>query len=155
MAGVNEGTTNIPSDAQGRHYAGRYREYDGYHYAPRAMGPVTILASAARTTSPTIPKRDNFEMSGVVIVVSSTSITSTPSVTVTILLYDPVSTATLSLLASAAITSVATTTLTIFPGATASANVAANAHLPPVWYLTSVHGDADSITYSITAHLLL
>lgn len=114
----------------------------------------TIFASAARTATPTAVDLQVSHASGITLVIDTTAINLTPSVVFTVLGLDPISGKTWTLLASAAVTAVSTVVLDIWPGATAAANLAANKRLPQSIRVTAVHADADSITYSVTAHLL-
>lgn len=119
-------------------------------------GPFTVLPSAARTAS---PADTDFIVAGVdyrgaIFVIDATAVTLTPAVTVTIQGFDPTSGKTWNILASTAIASVSTTILKIGPGLTAAANAAANDFLPPSFRVDVSHGDADSITYSITGQLI-
>jgi hypothetical protein len=75
-------------------------------------------------------------------------------VVVTVDALDSLSGKAVNLLTSAAITAVSTTTLNIGPGLTAAANLVANAFLGDSVRVTLTHGDADSITYSVAAHLI-
>lgn len=115
----------------------------------------TVLPSAARTASP-----DTFEYEGargvvgLVLVVDATAVTATPALTVSVLGVDRASGKTWTVLASAAIATVSTTILKVRPGLTAAANSVANDALPPVFRIVCSHGDADSITYSVGAHLV-
>jgi hypothetical protein len=110
----------------------------------------TVLPSAARTATP-----DTFEYEfsrtphSVVLVTDATAIAATPSVTVSLLGVDRASGKTWTILAGAAITAVSTQVLKVGPGLTAAANSVANDVIPPVLRISAVHGDADSITYSI------
>ena len=45
--------------------------------------------------------------------------------------------------------------LRVYPGLTASANVTASDVLPATWRVEAVHGDTDSITYSVSANLIM
>lgn len=110
----------------------------------------TVLASAARTA--TVASADQYNPDGwrgLHLVIDATAITATPSVVFTIQGKDPVSGQYYTILASAAVTAVSTTVLRVFPGATAAANTVANDTLPAIWRVNAVHGDADSITYSV------
>jgi hypothetical protein len=114
-----------------------------------------ILASAARTATPAAITIYNPCASGLHLIVDVTASASTPSVVITVSGVDPVSGQIYTVLASAAFTgSVETRVLKIFPGATAATNLAANDFLPKVVQISFVHGDADSITYSVGAHFL-
>lgn len=113
----------------------------------------TILASAARTATPTI---DDFRVGragGLVVVIDVTAIVTTPSVVFTILGKDEVSAATWTILASAAVTATGTTVLQVHPTITAVANSKAAELVPALFTMTAVHADADSITYSVTASI--
>lgn len=113
----------------------------------------TVYASAARTATPDteeleLPKgcrTGHF-------VIDCTASAATPSVVFTVLGVDRASGKTYTILASAAITGTGTTVLRVGAGLTAAANLVANDTLPPVIRLQAVHGDADSITYSLGAN---
>lgn len=128
----------------------------------------TIYASLARTASPTPVEVQEFwraetlatvqpladdSFDGVRLIIDVTAITLTPSVVFNVEGFDDLSGKWYLLLASAAITAVGTTVLTIGPGMPVTVNVGANAVLPRRWRVRPVHGDADSITYSVGAQL--
>lgn len=115
----------------------------------------TLLSSAARTATVATADQRNAEHRGVRVHINVTAIAASPSVVATVQGKDPVTGDYYDLLASAAITAAGDTWLVVYPGATAAANAAANSALPPVWRVNLVHGDADSITYSVTAELLI
>jgi hypothetical protein len=119
-----------------------------------APATATILASAARTTDPTIADQTNAGYRGVHLIINVTAITATPSVVPTIKGKDPVSGSYYSLLVGTAITATGMTVLKVAPGITPVANGAAADYLPATWTVTMVHGDSDSITYSVGAVLL-
>lgn len=113
----------------------------------------TILGSTARTATPSV---DTFRVGGaseITVVVECTAVTATPSVVFTLQGIDEVSSATWTLLASAAVTATGTTVLQVAPGLTAAANTHASELVPSAITMTAVHADADSITYSVTAHV--
>lgn len=114
----------------------------------------TIYSSAARTADPKVEDIPNASYRGLHLVIDVTAVSATPSVVFTIKGKDPVSGQVWTILASAAITATGTTVLRVYPGLTAAANAVASDVLPPVWQVTAVHADADSITYSVTAHLV-
>jgi hypothetical protein len=114
---------------------------------------VSILASAARTATPADVELEAGGHRGLVLVVDVTAVTLTPSITVTVKGLDPVSGQDWTILASAAITTVSTTVLRVHPSLTAAANLVAEDLLAPQMAVAVAHGDADSITYSVTAHL--
>ena len=59
------------------------------------------------------------------------------------------------ILASAAVTAISTTVLRVYPGLVAVANGAISFPLPKTWRVEAVAADADSITYSVTADLMV
>ena len=122
--------------------------------ANRENEVVTLLSSAARTATVATAGQINKSKTGVIITIDVTAIAATPSVVFTIQGFDPVSGKYYTILASAAVTGVSTVTMRVFPGCTAAANVAANDILPRDWRVNCVHGDADSITYTVSAILV-
>lgn len=114
----------------------------------------TLYASAARTATPTAVTVRTDRARGCVIVVDATAATATPGVTVKVEGVCPTSGQVYTILASAAITAISVTTLTIYPGITAAANVSASAVLPQTIKVTFTHVDADSITYSASLVLI-
>ena len=120
-----------------------------------AGGLIAVYASAARTADPTPEVYSNVDgYRGLHLVIDATASAATPSVVFTIEGYSALGNDFYTLLASAAITGAGTTVLRVFPGATAAANLVANDCLPPFWRVKAVHGDADSLTYSVAALLL-
>lgn len=89
------------------------------------------------------------------VTIHRTAATASPSVVPTIEGYDEVSGQWVTLLTGAAITGTGTTTLTLYPGVTVSANVAVSDVLPRTWRVTMTAADADSLTYSVGANLIL
>ena len=117
---------------------------------------ITVLASAARTATPTVGtfRVARGDVDGLVFVIDVTAVTATPSVVFTIVGVDPISTKTWTILASAARTETGTTVLRVHPSLTGSSNLIAKDVIPTYWSVTAVHGDADSITYSAVAYLV-
>lgn len=116
----------------------------------------TYLASAARTATPTkldvtVPKG----CKGVRVVVDATAAAATPSVVFTIQSKDKLSGKYSTLLASAAVTGVSTNVYLVYPGATAAANLVANLPVGEIIAVDCVHGDADSLTYSVGLEFLI
>lgn len=116
---------------------------------------ITLLASAARTASNDTADQTNYNGRGVHIVIDVTAIAATPSVVFTVQGKDALSGKYYTLLASTAIVGTGTTVLRIFPGATAAANLTANDILPRTWRVSIAHDNADSITYSVGASVIL
>lgn len=113
----------------------------------------TIYASAARTATPTAVTRRVDKYTGCVLIIDVTAISATPSV-VPKIEGVAASGAVYPLLTGAAITATGQTALKIYPGITASANVAVSDVLPQTIKVTLTHGDADSITYSVDLVLI-
>lgn len=113
-----------------------------------------ILSSAARTATVNSSDFNNNEYRGAQIVIDVTAVAATPSVVFSVEGYDDISGQYYSILDSAAITGTGTTVLTVYPGATASANVSTGNVIPATWRITATHADADSITYSVGANLV-
>lgn len=114
----------------------------------------TILASAARTATPTKVDQDNLYWRGVVVTIDVTAVTSTPSVVFTIQGKSTLGSDYYTILASAAVTGTGQTVLRVYPGLVAATNLVANDVLPRVWAVDAVHGNANSITYSVSANLI-
>ncbi|AMV25513.1 hypothetical protein VT84_14030 [Gemmata sp. SH-PL17] len=118
------------------------------------MQYVTPFTSAARTTTGNSGDLSNKQHRGLHLVIDATAATSTPSVVFTIQGKDPVSGQYYTILASAAITGVSTTVLRVYPALTAAANATANDVLPQTWRVLATHGNANSLTYSVSACLI-
>lgn len=114
-----------------------------------------LLASSARTATVSSSNQTNLDYRGVHIHIKTTAASATPSVVPTVEGYDETSGSWYTLLTGAAITGTGSVTLKVYPGITASANVAVSDVLPRTWRLTMTHADADSITYSAGANLIL
>ena len=117
-----------------------------------------VLPSAARTASPDTQEfrvdRRGVAPTALILTIDATAVTATPALTVTINRVDPVSGKVTALLSSAAIATVSTTVLKVGPLLAASANAVAQDYMPPVFRIDCVHGDADSITYSVGGQLV-
>jgi len=87
-------------------------------------------------------------------VVDVTAVGVTPSITVTLESQDLTSGKWYPLLTSAAISTVSTTVLRVYPGATVAANLSANDVLAESVRVTVTHGNGTTITYSVSAHLI-
>lgn len=114
----------------------------------------TIFSSAARTATANGTSQNNRFHKGIVFTVDMTAVTATGSIVFTLQGYDSLSAKWYTILASAAVTTVATTTYTAFPGAPATANVSANFQLPKTWRIIATAANAVSMTYSVGADLL-
>jgi len=116
---------------------------------------IELLASLARTANVDTPDQTNFGHKGLHLIIDVTAISLTPSVVPTIQGKDPLSGKYYDILVGVAITATGTTVLKVYPGVTASANVAASDVLPLIWRLHMEHADTDSITYSVAANLVV
>lgn len=115
---------------------------------------LTVYSSAARTATPTAPTLGTSGAHGCHIVIDVTASAATPSVVPTIDGLDDLSGKWYTLLTGAAITGTGTTVLKIYPGITVAANVSASDIIPSQIRVVMTHADADSITYSVSAHLM-
>lgn len=114
----------------------------------------TLVESAARTASHTTEWVENDHFRALAIAIDVSASADTPALTVTVQgkdhlgeAYDIVSSQTFD-------GTVEKDQLYVYPGAPATAEESNPAVLPRFWRLSCVHGDADSITYSIGyAHL--
>ena len=115
---------------------------------------ITLTAAGAGTTNGADMKNPGCR--GVQVTVDITAIGGTPTLTVTIQGKDRVSGKYYTLLASAALGSVATTVLRVFPGAAAAANTIANDQVPEDWRVIAVvAGTTPSVTATIGACLIV
>ena len=112
------------------------------------------FASAARTATPVPAELTTEGARGLHLVITVTAVTATPSVVPAIEGYDPLSTTWYTLLTGVAITATGTTILKIYPGIATLANGAASDVVPETIRVVMTHGDSDSITYSVAAHLV-
>ncbi len=116
---------------------------------------LTYLVLAARTATPTKQNKANtVKARGAVIVIDVTAIAATPSVVFTVQGFDSASGKYYTILASAAIVGTGTTILRVYPGLTAAANLVASDVMPRIWAIDAVHGNANSITYSVGVNLI-
>lgn len=121
----------------------------------RSNEDFTVLASAARTALVNSSDFTNRNARGVHIVINVTAIVSAPSLVFTVQGKDSVSSAYYTILVSAAIVGTGTTVLRIYPGLTAAANVTVSDVLPRQWRVSVAVGNANSITYSVGASLIV
>lgn len=105
------------------------------------MSQRTVYASAARTATPTAvivtPRQGESTLR---VIVDVTAITSTPSITVTVDVFDTAANKYVTVLTSSAITTVSSNALTVVTGIAGRVRV------------TVTHGNANSITYTVGAH---
>jgi hypothetical protein len=115
---------------------------------------ITVLASAARTTTQTQADQTNYNHRGIIVVLDMTTV-GTGSVTLEIDGKDPVSGKYYALLTGAAVTTNSTNVYRVYPGLTAAANATANDVLPRTWRIKVTANNANSATYSVGAMILL
>lgn len=113
-----------------------------------------IYASAARTATPTAVVVNTSRIKAIRLVLDVTAITATPDLTVKIDAVDNTSGKFVNLLTSASVATVSTNTYAIALGITVAANLTASTFLTDAVRITVTHGDADSATYTLTAHLI-
>lgn len=113
----------------------------------------TLYASAARTATPTAVTVPRGRYRAIKLVIDITA-GSTLSITPKIEGVDSVSGKVFALITGAALTGVSTTVLTVYPGATAAANLTVNDRLPDYLKVTVTHGNATSCTYTVAVHLI-
>jgi hypothetical protein len=115
-----------------------------------------VLASAARTATVSSATFNNVNFRGGQFIIDVTAVPgAAPSVVFSIEARDATSGTFFSLLDSVAIVAVGQTVLRVYPGLTAVANLVASDLLPWQWRVTATHGNANSITYSVGANLML
>ena len=117
--------------------------------------PRILLASAARTADTTAGPYSNPKHRGLHVIIDVTAAAATPSVVPHIQAQDPASGNWYDILVGVAITGVGTTVLKVYPGLAAVANQVADQGLPGLWRLFMDAADADPLTYSVGAHLLV
>jgi predicted secreted protein len=96
----------------------------------------------------------NYRGRGIKVVLDMTTV-GTGSVTLTIKGKDTASGKYYTLLAGAAVTTNSTNVYTVFPGATASANVSANDMLPRTWQVVVTANNANATTYTVGASVIV
>ncbi len=115
---------------------------------------LTVFASGAQTATQTQADQTNNTAKGIKVVLDMTNVGAGPSVTLEIDGKDAASGKYYSILTGAAVTTVSTNVYTVYPGLTASANVAANDVLPHTWRVKVTANNSNSGTYSVGASLL-
>lgn len=110
---------------------------------------VTLLASAARTTTQTSADITTFNLAGITVVLDMTVVAASPSVTLTINGKDPASGKYYNLLTGAAVVAITTNVYRIMPALTAVANKDVNAYLPRTIQIVVTANNANSGTYSV------
>lgn len=109
---------------------------------------VPLIPSASRTVTNYSDRQDNLKSKGVIVDINVTD-AGTGSVTLSIQRWNPATSTWVDMLATAAITTATTGTLTLFPGSAVTANVSANASLPRGWRVAVTHNNANAMTYVV------
>lgn len=162
-AGVRIGSNTPNSDAVSQSTQSLDVLNFNYHYDPgatqweRTTGNFeqTILASAARTASNNSADFINRNCRGMHLYIDVTAIVTAPSIVVTVQGKDATSAGYYDILVSPAITAVGVQILKIYPSIGAIANQAAADILPRTWRVSVAHANANSITYSIGANMVI
>ena len=116
-------------------------------------GTVGITAAGATTTQ-TGADQTNYNHRGAIIVLDMTSV-GTGNVTLSVQGKDALSGKYYTIFTGAAISTNSTNVYTIYPGATAAANVAVSYPLPRTWRVTVTANNANATTYTVGASLIL
>lgn len=114
-----------------------------------------VLFSDARTSTIDSDTFENVNERGAHFIIDVTALTGTPSITVKIQGHDPASFSFYDILVSGPITTVGTTVLKVYPGINTIPNGAASDIVPYEWRVRVEHADAQSITYSVGANLVM
>jgi hypothetical protein len=128
------------------------------HNQHRAVVSSQAITANGDSNTPNGAPHHNDMARGLHLVVDITAVSGTsPTLTVTIEGYDPISGKYYTILASTALNATGTTVLKVYPGLTASANAAANDILPKFWRVKWVIGGTatPTVTASIAASLIL
>ncbi len=115
---------------------------------------IPVLVSAARTATINSADQKNISFTGCHIVIDMTAITATGSIVFELQALDALSGQYYGLLTSAAVTTVSTVVLKVYPGLTAAANLIASDGLPMDFRVVATHANAVSMTYSVSANMI-
>ena len=115
---------------------------------------INYTAAAAGTNG---TDQTNFNGRGVKLVIDITALTGvSPTLTVTVQGKDAASGKYYTILASAALAAVATTTLEIYPGIATAANATQGVTLPRVWrVITTITGTTPAVTATVGASVIV
>jgi len=117
----------------------------------------TLLASAARTATANSADQVSYNSKGLVLYLDVTSVTDTPSITLSLEIKDSIGGGYFTVwTAAAAVTATGDKAYLFVPGGAAgSYTEAVNLVVSRTWRLTVTHADADSITYSCSCCMLV
>lgn len=113
----------------------------------------TLLVSASRTATVTGIDMSNDASSCLTVILDVTTAPGVDTVTVAIQGKDPVSLKYYTILTGAAVSATGTTTYSVCPGITATANVSASAMLPKTWRVNVTHSAGTTFAYSLGYNL--
>lgn len=117
------------------------------------MSEQLIYASAVRTATPTAVEVNTRRFKSIVVVLDATVHAVSAALTITIDRKDNASGKYINILTSASITAVSTNTIRVGVGLPVTANVSANEPMPNVIRIGVTHGNANAVTYTVSAHL--
>lgn len=125
----------------------------------RGNTELTLLASAARTATVQSSDQVNYNHRGVIITIDVTSVSDTPTITMTVEIKDSIGNTYNIILTAVGITATGRFVFVIYPSTLTAAaggitQVVQNP-LPRTWRINMVHTDSDSITYSVDAAMIL
>lgn len=116
---------------------------------------VTLLTSAARTTTQNGADTTNYNHRGLHVILDMTESASSPSVTLTVQGKDEISGKYYTILAGAAVTTTTTNIYKVYPGITAAANASASDILPRSFRIIVTANNANTGTYSVGYSLVV
>lgn len=117
---------------------------------------ITLLASASQTTTQTTTDQTNYNARGIIVTLDATvNAGGLGSITLEIDAKDPVSGKYVALLTGAAVVSVVTNIYIVYPGATTVANATIGTALPRTWRVKVTANNANPVTYSVAASLIV
>jgi hypothetical protein len=115
---------------------------------------LTLINAVATTTTQVSSDQTNSYGRGVIVYLNMATV-GTGSVTLTIQGKDPVSATYYTLLAGVAVITNSFNTYTVYPGNTVTANVSASTALPKTWRISIVANNANAVTYTASASIIL
>lgn len=121
---------------------------------PGVNDSIVAYASVARIATPTPVEFLNLYSRGIFIHINVSVIPGTaPSVVFALEYYDEGSASWVALLTAVAMTTVTTKDMWLFPASAVAANLTDNKFLPKKFRISATHGNANSVTYSVSFHL--
>lgn len=118
------------------------------------MTETIAYGSSARTVTPAAFTLDIHRVRNLLVFIDVTAIGVAPSVVPTIDGIDAATGKAFPILTGIALTAIGTRVLKVGPGITVAANLSVADIVPERIRITMTHGNADSITYAVTAHLI-